>query len=125
MYMFYGKQESETVTRDLSGLKKEDEPSVLCSRCRHVITGKKLQIPVDGAWSRAFANPHGIVYEIVFFKQAKGAVVTSLPCDEFSWFPGYAWAVSGCGNCGIHIGWLFTSENDAFFGLILDQLIIP
>ncbi len=101
----------------------EDEAQILCAACHQSITHHRFQILIHGQWIHVFANPHGIVFEIGCFGKATGVSLVSQPSDEFSWFPGYAWRISGCSNCHVHLGWQFSSRDHSFYGLILDKLI--
>ena len=105
---------------------EEDEAfarAVCCIACGHVITHGAEEVSINGAHRHVFANPYGIVFETVCYKWARGCVVTGLPSDEFTWFPGYRWQIALCGACFNHLGWRFISSTDAFFCLICDQLI--
>lgn len=47
---------------------------------------------------------------------------TALSTAEHSWFPGYAWTIASCRECGQHLGWRFTATRtglmpQAFWGL--------
>jgi hypothetical protein len=96
---------------------------LLCRQCLQMITHRSNRIVVNGAHEHAFANPHGIVFEIGCFKSAVGCGYVGQPTDEFSWFKGFTWQVAVCGSCLMHVGWLFTSSGiDSFIGLILDRL---
>lgn len=49
------------------------------------------------------------------------------PETEHSWFPGYAWTMVMCSDCGKHLGWYFTAVEKgliprAFWGLRREQL---
>lgn len=100
-----------------------EEDKILCAVCKNVITHRVFQILVDDQWRHVFANPHGIVFEIVCFGQAGGVSLFSPPSNDFSWFPGYSWRVAGCSDCGTHLGWQFVSRDHYFYGLILEKLI--
>jgi len=52
--------------------------------------------------------------------------------SEATWFQGFAWKISVCPRCGKHLGWKYQpinfnhvthSEDDTFYGLILDHLL--
>lgn len=98
---------------------------ILCANCRHEITTTAEKIEIAGGHRHTFANPHGIVFDIGCFRSAPGCRQTGFLIPEFSWFAGYQWQIALCGNCRVHLGWLFVSgRNDAFFhGLILDRLM--
>lgn len=100
----------------------EHEPRLLCARCRHAITRRSRQIAVNGAHTHTFTNPHGLTFHIGCYRDAPGCTEAGTATTEFTWFPGYAWRFAECGGCGVHLGWLFTSTADGFYGLIVDRL---
>ncbi|MGM0452922.1 MAG: cereblon family protein [Thermodesulfobacteriota bacterium] len=101
-----------------------EAPSLICRQCGFPITIASERIAVDGAHYHTFANPHGIVFEIGCFQNARGCSTTGAPTDEFSWFSGYFWQIALCGSCLIHMGWRFCApDRPDFFGLILDRLV--
>lgn len=102
-----------------------EEPVIVCRDCRAQVTDPSCRIQVDQSFSHTFANPQGHVFEIGCFDRAIGCVPASPACSKFSWFPGYHWKVGVCRNCAVHLGWIFVSDLDHFYGLILDKLIFP
>ena len=98
---------------------------IRCSVCGHIITHLSEKFIHQGAHGHVFANPYGLVFETTCFKRAKGCVVSGRPSDEFTWFPGHRWQIALCGSCLNHLGWFFTSNQNAFFCLITDQLRFP
>ncbi|WP_045218838.1 cereblon family protein [Desulfonatronum thioautotrophicum] len=101
------------------------QSALRCKACGREVTTEDQRIAVNGRHDHVFFNPHGHVFEIGCFAQAPGAVPASPPCAEFSWFPGLAWQVAACANCGAHLGWYFQDgEVEGFFGLILDRLVL-
>ncbi len=101
---------------------REEKP-LLCSRCRTVVTGRKHAVRVNDSHVHTFFNPAGLVYEIACFSQARGCVLHGRPTDEFSWFAGYTWKYAVCTTCLAHLGWFFSSPEDAFYGLITSRLV--
>jgi len=97
--------------------------AICCLACGAVITVKEQKIQVGGAHSHTFFNPLGIVFEVGCFRQAPGCRAVGGPSAEFSWFPGYLWRVVLCHRCRIHLGWMFATDGDVFFGLILKNLL--
>ena len=120
-------QEESTVlkTSHEPGEAEEADLHIRCSVCGHIITHLSESLNVRGTRHHVFANPYGLVFETTCFKLATGCVVTGRPSDEFTWFPGYHWQVALCGSCLNHLGWRFSSNNNTFFCLIIDQLIFP
>jgi hypothetical protein len=102
--------------------KKHDEPLIICTSCKNVITSSKAVMSVAGQHRHSFKNPAGIYYEIGCFSDAKGCFNMGEPTVEFTWFPGYSWCYSVCAKCFIHLGWYYQSDNSHFYGLILNRL---
>jgi hypothetical protein len=99
---------------------------LLCSVCRQAVTSQGQRREVAGKSSHVCANPHGFVFEIGCFAKAWGCKGLGPQSTEFSWFPGYAWQIVQCSQCGSHLGWRFTAvqaEGAGFYGLILDRLV--
>lgn len=100
----------------------EETPLILCRNCHYPITRALERIEVASSHSHTFANPNGYLFEIGCFRHADGCVTTGVQTDEFTWFRGYTWQIGICGKCLNHLGWLFRSTGDYFYGLILDRL---
>ena len=100
----------------------DDSHNIFCIYCNNHITNQDYQIRINESHKHVFANPHGIVFEIGCFKDATGCAVLKDSSQEFSWFSGYSWRITVCNNCLNHNGWLFTSNSNSFFGLILEKL---
>jgi len=105
-------------------LSKEDE-IIICAFCNNHITDPSKQIIINNSFHHTFANPYGHVFEIGCFSDAKGCRSSSIASTEFSWFIGCSWKIGVCNYCSTHLGWVFSSEVDKFFGLILEKLIFP
>ena len=103
----------------------DEKENILCAGCGNQVAMVSHQISINGSFRHVFANPLGIVYEIGCFSESSGCQAQSEPSREFSWFPGFFWQVGACRHCGAHIGWVFFSESEAFYGLIMDKLIFP
>lgn len=107
---------------------KQQEPDVkpaeaiYCRACGGVVTGRDQKIQVSGAHGHTFFNPAGIVFELGCFLLAPGCVTIGAPSKEFTWFPGHTWRVVLCRGCRVHLGWLFTMQENTFYGLILSKL---
>ena len=112
-------------TRPETETQAEAEEVIVCAACSSPVTDPSRQIQVSGRFSHVFANPHGHVFEIGCFSEAKGCMAVSTPSDEFSWFPGFSWQIGICRQCVSHLGWVFISEREKFYGLILDKLVFP
>ncbi len=112
---------TEKKTQSLS---KEDEV-ITCGFCNNHITDLSKQIIVNNSFDHTFANPYGQVFEIGCFSRAKGCISSSMGSNEFSWFLGFSWQIGICRQCSIHLGWIFSSKSDQFYGLILEKLKFP
>jgi hypothetical protein len=107
------------------GKKLNGSKSICCRQCFQMITSVDHAIEVDGSHHHAFANPHGMIFNIVCFRSAAGCVCIGNETCQWSWFQGYKWKAAVCKNCFIHIGWRFASKSDMFNGLIHDRLLYP
>jgi hypothetical protein len=117
------KQQNDTEAVAEDSTIAEDEKIILCAACFHHITDPGKQVQVNQSFTHIFSNPHGIVFEIGCFAEAPGCYPASPFYSEFSWFIGYSWSIAACSNCSDHLGWVFSSQSDGFWGLILDKLI--
>jgi hypothetical protein len=112
-------------TRD-PGVMDQDPRAIRCRYCRQDITAPSYRTAVQGAHGHTFANPLGVVFEVVCYSQVRGLGYTGPETDEFTWFPGYRWRVALCGRCQVHLGWRFSAgRDDDFHALILDRLLFP
>jgi hypothetical protein len=99
------------------------EDTIVCRQCLHAITSNAEHKIVDGAHAHTFANPEGIVFEIVCFRDAWGCAYVGPTSPQFTWFAGYVWRIAVCANCHVHLGWRFSTPEGRFFhGLITDRL---
>ena len=101
---------------------------LICSNCSAAITSRQEAVSINGQHEHAFFNPAGIAFEVRCFSRADGCLVRGKPTTDFSWFDGRYWQYASCATCLIHLGWLFTSNEEdggtgSFFGLIGDRLI--
>ncbi|EPS57480.1 hypothetical protein M569_17337, partial [Genlisea aurea] len=76
----------------------------------------------------AYANPHGYVHEVMTLTETTGIAVVGRPVKEYSWFPGYAWSLTECTECGSHMGWHFAATKakmkpESFWGLRSSQVV--
>ena len=95
----------------------------LCKFCKTKITSARYKIKINGKFKHVCANPHGLIFEVGCFSDGKNFIPTGEPTKEFTWFPGYAWQIVVCATCLNHLGWLYTSSESSFLGLILTNLI--
>jgi len=103
----------------------ESEVIYYCSMCKHLIAFTTQIIEVNDQHRHVYANPVGSVFEIGCFSKAPGCISQGIPTIECTWFAGFSWRFSLCGQCHTHLGWKYTSPNHgSFFGLILNMLVI-
>lgn len=100
-----------------------------CAGCNsHITSINNLFSKTDEGSVNVYVNPQGSVHDLITSLRVSYIVRTSgQPSEEFSWFPGYAWTIIECRQCGIHLGWKFTATNgdltpSSFFGLRCSQL---
>jgi len=110
-------------TENSPGQDEEREQAILCRFCGSTITSKAAAVRKSGRHDHVFFNPSGIAFEISCFKDAPGCVPEGKETTNFSWFSGYAWQYALCATCLTHLGWRFSSNHDAFFGLITGRLL--
>ena len=97
------------------------DDALYCTGCGHLISRTRWQISCRGDHAHTVFNPAGHLFQIGCYSDAPGAIPGGDASEEFTWFPGYAWRVALCGNCGRHMGWQFLGD-DEFFGLITAHL---
>ena len=103
-----------------------EELPYTCAHCGTIITTRGERLSPDGAHQHSFSNPAGLVFRILCFRDAPGCFVIGNETDEHTWFAGFMWCYALCTGCNSHLGWRYRSTGeDAFFGLIADQLIPP
>ncbi len=119
------KKSVDSVTQEKIETSPKEDEIIVCAFCNHHITDPSNQIIVNNSFRHTFANPHGHVFEIGCFGDAKGCRPGSLPSNEFSWFVGFSWRIGVCAYCSTHLGWIFSSETNKFYGLIIEKLIFP
>ena len=95
---------------------------LLCKQCRSPVAALRF---CTGS-SRHF-NPHGYLFHIGEFSRAAGAKVVGEAYKADSWFPGYAWRIGMCRQCGTHLGWRYEGaappDASTFWGLIWNRLL--
>ena len=98
------------------------ERLMLCANCGNAITTSGSIVAVDDKHIQKFLNPDGIMFEIGCFSSADGCSILEESTTETTWFEGFSWSGCLCSNCFSHLGWFYESEDDAFFGLIIDSI---
>ncbi len=96
--------------------------SLYCRACGGLVTDGSQQISVNGSHAHTFFNPAGIVYELGCFRHAPGCAVVGDATMEFTWFANHSWRFGLCLLCDSHLGWLYETGEQTFYGLILTRL---
>jgi len=78
-------------------IKSVPSPLALYHRNDSLLLGDKL------VHIQLLQNPHGHQFEVITFRAAD--VAKRWPAEgSFSWFPGFAWTLASCPQCGAHLG---------------------
>ncbi|XP_028680976.1 protein cereblon [Erpetoichthys calabaricus] len=101
-----------------------------CKQCQDTeITSKNeiFSLSLCGPMA-AYVNPHGYVHETLTVYKTCNLNLIGRPSTQHSWFPGYAWTIAQCRNCGSHMGWKFTATKkemspQKFWGLTRSALL--
>lgn len=101
----------------------QESRGVLCSLCGNVISKPENKFAINGQDRFSFTNPGGIQFEIVCYSQAPGCVVSTESALANTWFPGFSWSIARCSECKLHLGWMYHSSANSFYGLILNRII--
>jgi len=99
------------------------ERPLRCVRCRRIITSETDRIDIDGLHEYAQINPHGTIWTFGCFARAPGCLPVGAPSSEFTWFAGHTWQIENCRRCELHLGWLFSSPDRQFHGLIVGRVV--
>jgi hypothetical protein len=95
---------------------------LVCAKCGHRVTNDGERIEVNDRHEHDAMNPHGFAYHFGCFAHAPGVTARGEQSGHWSWFSGYRWQTAYCGGCAHHLGWLFLTNSDRFYGLILDRI---
>lgn len=115
---------SEHPEPDREEMHDTDTHWYICSQCGQRIAQYEARTTVGGQHRHVFSNPSGIVFEIACFSTAKGYAFSGGYSTDFAWFAGYAWRITICSRCMIHLGWVFSSSDGGhFFGFITDRVV--
>jgi hypothetical protein len=117
---------AERAPEDRPATDSDGEGRWVCRTCSNPIASRSALFGSSDR-PRVFANPHGLVFEVLTFRAARGLLGVGGFTADFSWFPGYAWRVVCCSGCLTHLGWHYTAVTSAtsppeFFGLLANEL---
>jgi len=101
----------------------EAGPVLSCAFCLRPITTADARLDVGGSHEHTFVNPLGFAFRIGCFARAAGLILVGEPTRKWTWFPPCRWQIELCLGCREQLGWLFSSREKAFHGLILDRLV--
>ena len=106
-----------------------DDKIFVCCNCDSFIGRQSNMFPMSKEGPQGtYCNPAGIIHDTVTLYQAQGLSLSRHPpSTEYTWFPGYAWTIAMCVNCGTHMGWKFTAVQStlkpkSFWGLMRKSL---
>ncbi|XP_053977543.1 protein cereblon [Hylaeus volcanicus] len=106
-----------------------DDKIFVCCECNSYIGKRSNMFPMSKEGPQGtYCNPNGIILDTVTLYHAQGLKLSrSPPTTEYTWFPGYAWTIASCNNCGIQLGWKFTAVEQhlkprSFWGLTRKSL---
>ena len=110
--------------REEEGEEEGEEEPFRCNNCRHCITTKGERITVGETHEHTFVNPGGFIFHIGCFGEARGCLESGRETYDHTWFADYSWRLAVCENCLSHLGWVYHSENNIFYGLIVNRLTL-
>lgn len=101
---------------------QDGEGDWLCAWCHKQVANERDRFCFDGKDEFTFSNPEGIRFDIITFSETCGCDQTGVPTLKNTWFPGHAWSYCQCAECGRHLGWYFSGQQE-FAGLIKDRIV--
>ncbi|CAE7560221.1 ohgt [Symbiodinium pilosum] len=84
----------------------------------------ELGVLEQQVWCYSATNAHDHRFDVVRVLPTglhRSLAVEGNPTAEFSWFPGFAWAMAHCSHCNRHLGWAFYPEEMESQGAIQDS----
>lgn len=98
---------------------QETDDALYCAACGALITRSRWRFAVNGDHEHVVFNRAGLVFRVLCFREAPGAVACGPSSAEFTWFRGYRWRVAMCVACDVQVGWRFEGQAAPrlFFGL--------
>ncbi len=116
----------ERAARPEAGPSERPEQPLVCRRCATAISDARALFAIGADTPvRVFANPAGLLREVLTARAARNLTFVGPPTEEFTWFPGYAWEAAFCAGCENHLGWRYSSPGGSppeFFGLLTSEL---
>ncbi len=109
--------------------KQQEKPSptrYVCANCHTPVSDASCLLVIQGdSPNHYFANPDGLLFEILTFSWCQNLRDGSHSVWKDTWFAGYAWTVQYCSGCQIHMGWRYdgSTEPTRFYGIVRERLI--
>ena len=120
----------DTDSLEHDAIETNEGPAFRCAACEtEIADAGAVFAAADGKTRHVFANPHGVVFEVLTFAAARNLVGAGPREAEFSWFPGWTWRIVICGGCHTHLGWMYEAAQPGctpllFWGLLEMRLIL-
>ena len=109
--------------------KQQEKPSpsrYVCANCHTPVSDASCLLVIQGdSPNHYFANPDGLLFEILTFSWCQNLLDGSPSVWQNTWFAGYSWTVQYCSGCQIHMGWRYdgSAEPTRFYGIVRERLI--
>ena len=109
--------------------KQKEKPSLsryVCANCHTPVSDASCLLVIQGdSPNHYFANPDGLLFEILTFSWCQNLLDGSPSVWQNTWFAGYSWTVQYCSGCQIHMGWRYdgSAEPTRFYGIVRERLI--
>ena len=109
--------------------KQQEKPvpsRYVCANCHTPVSDASCLLVIQGdSPNHYFANPDGLLFEILTFSWCQNLLDGSPSVWQNTWFDGYSWTVQYCSGCQIHMGWRYdgSAEPTRFYGIVRERLI--
>ena len=109
--------------------KQQEKPvpsRYVCANCHTPVSDASCLLVIQGdSPNHYFANPDGLLFEILTFSWCQNLLDGSHSVWQNTWFAGYSWTVQYCSGCQIHMGWRYdgSAEPTRFYGIVRERLI--
>ncbi|XP_003747722.1 protein cereblon [Galendromus occidentalis] len=95
---------------------------ICCAECLSEISTKDHMFSMSTSGAQGtFVNMAGYIHEMLTVRLVDGVSYVGASSEHYSWFPGYAWHIIECAECGMHVGWRFSTQKNLqpqkFWGL--------
>ncbi|CAJ1357058.1 unnamed protein product [Effrenium voratum] len=117
--------EPEDASQPLAESKEDEEELLACSHCSNPITWREdilqervntfkeavypyeLAVCDKESWCYLATDPQNNRFDLIRTRATAAVRLVASPCEDYSWFPGYAWRAAYCDSCQAQIGWGF------------------